>query len=135
MKKGIEILAMLLIFGLIILIIFLLIKATESTPLFQMGAYLPVAIPMSYLELAKLKVGDRVMFKEWDDIPKYTAAAKADPQLFEYMKPLFGCEHKVLNIDLESLCIQIDHYGIRGENDPREFYIHYTWINCVTYRA
>lgn len=123
-------------FALLILIMYLLVVlVTEQTGLFKMSLVaLALIVPreMDYYEFIKLRVGDKILLKTWDEVPKETAAAKFDPFLKEEMKPLFGCEHEVISMDhMDQLCAGISDYNIRPENEPPFFYVHHTWIKEV----
>lgn len=136
--KGIlQLLGMLCAFILLIIVIHLVVVfITEQTGLFQMGsAALVLALPrkMDYYEFIRLKVGDRILLKTWDEIPRETAAAKFDPFLHDEMKPLFGIEHEVINMEhMDQLCAGVSDYNIRPKGEPDCFYVHHTWIKEVT---
>lgn len=136
--KGIfQLILMLCCFGLLILIIHLItVFITENTGLFQMGTTaLLLAVPrkMDYYELIKLRVGDKILLKSWSEIPKETAAARFDPFLKEEMRPIFGCEHEVIDMEhMDQLCAGVSDYNIRPDGEPDVFYVHHTWIEEVT---
>lgn len=136
--KGIgQLILMILCFGLLILFMHLVVVlVTENTGMWKMGSIaLALILPrkMDYYEFIKLRVGDKILLKTWDEIPKETAAARFDPFLKQEMKPIFGCEHDVINMEhMDQLCAGVPDYNIRPENEPSVFYVHHTWIQEVT---
>jgi hypothetical protein len=135
--KGIfQVLLMLLSFILLLFTIHMIVVlVSEHTGFWQMSStalLLVVPRKMDYYEFIKLRVGDKILLKTWDEIPKETAAARFDPFLKEEMRPLFGCEHEVIDMEhMDQLCAGVPDYNIRPENEPSVFYVHHTWIEEV----